>query len=76
MNSTQEAAFRAGAGVDASTLELTLASFLIVGIMIWVSWVALGALKAWRLGDLEIYDFLWQIMRCCIVLAVVGYYVQ
>ncbi len=76
MNSTQQSAFLAGAGVESSAMLLAIKSSLIVLILIWTTWVAVGAFRAWRLGDLEIYDFLWQVMRASIILLVIGFYIQ
>ena len=76
MNDIQKNAFQAGAGVDAAAMLLAIKSSLIVLILIWTTWIAVGAYRAWRLGDLEIYDFLWQVMRASIILLVIGFYIQ
>lgn len=76
MNHVQKSAFLAGAGVESSAMLIAIKSSLIVLILIWTTWVAVGAFRAWRFGDLEIYDFLWQVMRASIILLIVGFYIQ
>ena len=76
MNDVQKNAFLAGAGVEAAAMLIAIKSSLIVLILIWTTWIAIGAFRAWRCGDLEIYDFLWQVMRASIILLVVGFYIQ
>ena len=76
MNAVQKQAFLAGSGVDSSAMLLAIKSSLIVLILIWTTWVAVGAFRAWRFGDLEIYDLLWQVMRASIILLVIGFYIQ
>ena len=76
MNNVQKTAFLAGAGVESSAMLLAIKSSLIVLVLIWTTWVTVGAFRAWRLGDLEIYDFLWQAMRASIILLVIGFYIQ
>lgn len=76
MNTVQKQAFLAGSGVESSAMLLAIKSALIVLILIWTTWVAVGAFRAWRFGDLEIYDLLWQVMRASIILLVIGFYIQ
>lgn len=76
MNSSQEAAFRAGSGVSADLLLFSIAGSIAVLATIWVAWVALGAYRAWRVGHIEIYDLMWQVVRAAIVLLILGYYVR
>ncbi len=76
MTSAQEAAFRAGSGLGADVLLFAIAGTIAVLATIWVSWVAIGAFRAWRVGDIEMYDLLWQVVRAAIVLLILGYYVR
>ncbi len=76
MNSIQEAAFRAGSGIAANELLFAIAGATAVLALLWVTWVAIGAFRAWRLGQIEIYDFLWQVVRAAIVLLILGFYVR
>ncbi|MCY4142701.1 MAG: TIGR03758 family integrating conjugative element protein [Gammaproteobacteria bacterium] len=76
MSSAQEAAFRAGSGMPADMLLFAIAGTIAVLATIWVSWVAIGAFRAWRVGDIEMYDLLWQVVRAAIVLLILGYYVR
>lgn len=76
MNGIQKQAFLAGSGVDSAAMLLAIKSSLIVLILIWTTWVAVGAFRAWRFGDMEIYDMLWQVMRASIILLVIGFYIQ
>ncbi|MYF38880.1 MAG: TIGR03758 family integrating conjugative element protein [Gammaproteobacteria bacterium] len=76
MNGIQKQAFLAGSGVDSAAMLLAIKSSLIVLILIWTTWVVVGAFRAWRFGDMEIYDMLWQVMRASIILLVIGFYIQ
>ena len=76
MNGIQKQAFLAGSGVDSAAMLLAIKSSLIVLILIWTTWVAVGAFRAWRFGDMEIYDLLWQVMRASIILLLIGFYIQ
>lgn len=76
MTSLQEAAFRAGSGLSADALLFAIAGSVAVLATLWVSWVALGSFRAWRAGDIEIYDLLWQVVRAAIVLMILGYYIR
>lgn len=76
MTSLQEAAFQAGSGISADALLFAIAGSVAVLATLWVAWVALGSFRAWRTGDIEIYDLLWQVVRAAIVLMILGYYIS
>ncbi len=76
MTSQQEAAFQAGSGFSSSVVLTTIASTVLTLTFIWVAWLALGSFRAWYEGHLETFDLLWHIIRACIVLAVLGFYVR
>lgn len=76
MTSLQEAAFGAGSGLSADALLFAIAGSVAVLATLWVTWVALGSFRAWRAGDIEIYDLLWQVVRAAIVLMILGYYIR
>ena len=76
MNSVQKAAFEAASGLGSDVLLLAIKSSLIVLLMVWATWVLMGSFKAWRQGEIELYDALWQVLRACISLLIVGFYIQ
>lgn len=76
MTNLQEAAFRAGSGLPADALLFAIAGTVAVLATLWVAWVALGSYRAWRTGDIELYDLLWQVVRAAIVLMILGYYIR
>ena len=76
MTEAQQAAFKAGSGLDASSLLFAIAGSVSVFAILWVAWVTIGAFRAWRLGEIEIYDLMWQAMRAAIVLLILGYYIR
>jgi len=76
MNNIQKNAFKAAAGLGPDVLMLAIKSSLMVLLMIWATWVVMGTFKAWRIGEIELYDALWQVLRACISLLIVGFYIQ
>lgn len=76
MTTLQEAAFRAGSGLSADALLFAIAGSVAVLATLWVARVALGSFRAWRAGDIEVYDLLWQVVRAAIVTMILGYYIR
>ena len=76
MNANQIAAFQAGAGTAPSALLTLISSAMIVFGLLWVTWLAIGCFHAWRNGEVEMYDMGWHIVRACIVLMILGFYVR
>lgn len=76
MNSLQQSAFFAASGIQSDAMLLAIKSSLIVVLLLWSCWITLGTFRSWRLGDVELYDALWQVMRACIALLIVGFYIQ
>lgn len=76
MNTQQEQAFAAGAGISHDAMLLVIASSVILLAVIWVVWLTFGSFQAWREGYIDWFDFLWTVMRASIVLLVLGFYLR
>lgn len=76
MTTEQAAAFQAGAGVAATGLLTLISSTVIVFGLLWVTWLAIGSLRALRAGNIEMYDMGWHVIRACIVLMILGFYIR
>ena len=76
MNEAQLTAFQAGAGVEASTLLLAIASIVVLLAFVWVVWVTLGTFRAWQDGNASLFDVVWSALRASIVLMVLGFYLR
>ena len=76
MTAAQEAAFEAGAGIPPSTLLLAIAGITLTLSLIWALWLTFGVFTAWQTGRATFFDFLWGVLRACIVLLVLGFYLR
>ncbi|NIB44046.1 TIGR03758 family integrating conjugative element protein [Pseudomaricurvus alkylphenolicus] len=76
MTSLQNSMFQAGAGVTPSTLMVAIASMVISLTFIWVIWVTLGTFRAWQSGEVSVFELTWSVLRACIVLMVLGFYLR
>lgn len=76
MTSAQETVFQAGSGVAASTLLTAIASMVLVLAFVWVIWVSLGVFRTWQEGQATFFDLVWSVVRACLVLMVLGFYVR
>lgn len=76
MTDRQHLAFEAGSGATPAELLLAIASVTLMFALLWVAWIALGSFKAWQEGGLTFFDLIWNVLRACIVLMVLGFYVR
>lgn len=76
MTQDQIIAFEAGSGVTPSELLIAIASIVIVLTFIWVIWISLGSFRAWRDGQVGMFDLMWNAIRASIVLMVLGFYLR
>ena len=76
MNSAQNAAFQAGAGVGPNAVLIGIASIILVLAFVWVIWVTLGSFRAWQDGKLNLFDLMWMTLRASIILMVLGFYLR
>ena len=76
MTAGQEAAFRAASGAHADMVLAGIAGAIAVLALIWTTWIALGSLRDWRAGEIELIDLMWNSIRACIVLLLIGFYVR
>ena len=76
MNAQQRLAFEAGSGVTPETLLLAIAGITLSLSFLWVTWVTFGTFQAWQEGNASFFDLVWNALRACIVLLILGFYVR
>lgn len=76
MTAAQNAAFTAGAGVTPGTLLVAIAGITLTLSLVWAMWLTYGAFGAWQSGRASLFDLSWQVIRACIVLLVLGFYLR
>ena len=76
MTNQQRLAFEAASGASPDALLLGIAGVILTLTFIWVAWLAFGTFNAWQEGKASFLDLIWQVLRACIVLMVLGFYVR
>ncbi len=77
MTPEQLAGFEAAAGgISAAALLLAIAMIVMTFYTLWTVWLALALARGWWAEQVELYDFLWSLLRATIVLLLVGYFVR
>ena len=76
MTAAQNAAFSAGAGVTPNTLLIAIAGVTLTLSLIWALWLTVGTFSAWQAGRATLFDLTWTVLRACIVLLVLGFYLR
>ncbi len=76
MTAAQDAAFSAGAGITPDTLLVACASITLTLALIWALWLTFGTFAAWQDGRASLFDLAWGVIRACIVLLVLGFYLR
>ncbi len=76
MSHTQRLAFQLGAGIDAATVLLGIASIVLVLALVWALWITFGAFRSWQDGSTGLFDVAWSALRVSLLLMVLGYYIR
>ena len=76
MTSRQQLAFEAGSGVTPNELLLAIAGITMLLAFLWVTWVTIGTFKAWQEGRVSFFDLVLNVLRACVVLMVLGFYIR
>ena len=76
MKAAQQTAFKAGSGITSGTMLTAIASMILVLVVVWVIWVALGAFLSWQDGQATVFDLTWSTLLASIVLMVLGFYLR
>ncbi|MYD44486.1 MAG: TIGR03758 family integrating conjugative element protein [Gammaproteobacteria bacterium] len=76
MTNQQRLAFEAGSGASSDTLLLAIASVTMGLAMLWTAWSTFGTFHEWQDGRATFFDLVWQVLRACIVLLVLGFYIR
>ena len=76
MTPQQQHAFESGSGFTADIVLLGIASVVLTIALVWAAWMAFGSLRSWNSGQIELADLMWNVLRTCIVLAVLGFYIR
>ena len=74
----QEAAFTSGAGGTLTMGDYNLAFALIAStlIMCFAAYVMVGQFKAWNKERINLYEYIWAVIRVLIIVIVFGYYIR
>ena len=76
MTAAQSAAFAAGAGISPSALLLGIAGITLTLALVWALWLTFGVFAAWQSGRASLFELIWSVLRACIVLLVLGFYLR
>ena len=76
MNARQIAAFEAGSGAAPNELLLAIAGVTLMLALLWTSWVAIGSFMAFQESQQTLFDLIINVLRACIVLLVLGFYIR
>lgn len=74
----QEAAFTSGAGGIATMGDFSLVIALIAStlILLFAGWLVISQFKAWNRGRIDLYEFIWAVIRVLLVVIIFGYFVR
>jgi len=74
----QENAFTGGAGGVLTMADFNMMFALIAAtlILLFAAWLVYTRFRAWTSGGIDLYDFMWAIVRVLIVVIIYGYYVR
>lgn len=76
MTEQQRLAFEAASGASPDTLLLAIAGVTLTMALLWVTWITFGTFQAWQDGRASFFDLIWNVLRACIVLLVLGFYIR
>lgn len=74
----QESAFTGGAGGALTMADFNMMFALIAStfILLFAAWFVRARFRAWSSGGIDLYDFVWAVVRVLIVVVIYGYYVR
>jgi len=74
----QQNAFTSGAGGVVTMADFSLTFALIASslILVFAGWVVVSSFKAWNRKKIDLYDFLWVVVRVLMVVIMFAYYVR
>lgn len=76
MTAAQNAAFLVGAGITPNTPLVTIAGITLTLGLVWALWLTFGVFSAWQSGQARLFELIWSVLRACIVLLVLGFYLR
>jgi integrating conjugative element protein (TIGR03758 family) len=71
-----DAAFQAGSGYSGLDLALAIAMLVAAIVILWVAWLSIGAFLAWERGHETAVGAASAILRGCLIIVVVGYFIR
>lgn len=71
-----DAPFIAASGYSGLDLALAIAMLVSALVLIWVAWLSVGAFLAWKRGQETAIGMASVILRGCLIIVVVGYFVR
>lgn len=76
MNERQLTAFQVASGVSAEQLTLAITGVTLMIALLWASWLAISSLIAWQSGQQSLLELITSILRACVLLLILGYYIR
>ncbi|WP_353980892.1 TIGR03758 family integrating conjugative element protein [Salinicola endophyticus] len=70
MAGATEAAFQAGAGVGADTVNVLVTSVGCSLAVIWLVWLVISAFRGWTTGRVSEFTLFWSLIRGAMVLVI------
>ena len=68
--------FLEGSGVEAAGLNEAIAALTLTIALTGIGWIWIGAYRAWTAGDLTIAETAFTILRSCMVVLVLGFFIR
>ncbi len=74
----QQAAFKSGAGGTLTMGDFSLTFALIAStlVLLFAGWLIISQFKAWNKRKIDLYEFIWAVVRVLLVVIMFGYYVR
>ncbi|MDX1654082.1 MAG: DUF3262 family protein [Candidatus Competibacteraceae bacterium] len=69
-------AFESGSGIAPADLLLTVAATLAALALVWMSALAIGRFGAWQQRRASFYDLLVSVVRCAVLVMLLGFFVR
>ena len=68
--------FQEGAGAEAADLNQGIAMVVISIAMLGIGWLMVSSYRAWVEGEFTVFQLITTVLRGCLVLVVLGFFVR
>lgn len=74
----QQAAFTSGSGglLTMGDFSMTFALIASTLVLLFSGWLVISAFKAWNKNRIDLYEFIWALVRVFLVVIIFGYYIR